>query len=147
MELKGDKALERTLRTLGERVQRKIVRSSVNAAATPVLKAARSNVTTESGLLKQSLAKKVNTSKDKQSITAIIGPRRDVKGEYDGKTRKPSRYAHLVEKGFINEAGEYVPPKPFLRPAAESTEQHALGVMSAKLAAGVVKEAAKAGVT
>lgn len=147
MDFVGDKALERTLRTLGDRVQRKIVRSAVNAAATPVLKAARANVTTESGLLKKSLAKKVGTSKDKTSVTAIVGPRRDVQGEYEGEMRKPSRYAHLVEKGFINEAGEYVPPKPFLRPAAESTEQQAIGVMSSKLAAGVVKEAAKAGVT
>src|SRR4051812_47249427 len=109
MQLFGDKQLERVFKTLGERVQRKVLRSAVSVAATPVVKAAKQNANKESGLLKKSLGKKIVTNKQKQSVTAVIGPRRDVSGTYKGKRRKPSRYAHLVEKGHIDEAGRYVP--------------------------------------
>ncbi|HEV2294091.1 MAG TPA: HK97-gp10 family putative phage morphogenesis protein [Tepidisphaeraceae bacterium] len=145
MTLTGDKQLAKLFNTLGERVQRRVLRSAVNAAGTPVLKAARRNAAKESGTLKKALGKKVKTSKDKKAVTAIIGPRRGVTGTYRGKVRKPSRYAHLVEKGFIDEHGNHVPAQPFLRPALEETQAEAVGVMGVKLAAGIVREAKGAG--
>jgi HK97 gp10 family phage protein len=145
MTLLGAKELERTFRTLGERVQRKVTRQAVNAAATPVVKAAKAKAPQESGTLKKSLGKKVRTYKQTGTVTAIVGPRTDVEGEHDGKVRKPKFYAHLVEGGHIDESGNHVPAKPFLRPAFDETQGQALGVMADKLAAGVVKEAKKAG--
>lgn len=143
MKLLGDKELERTFKTLGERVQRKVLRQAVNTAATPVVKAARAKAPKDSGLLKKSLGKKLVTNKKAGVVTAVVGPRRNVVGEHDGKPRKPSRYAHLVEKGHIDGDGNHVPAQPFLRPAMEETEAQALGVMTDKLAAGVVREASK----
>ena len=143
MELFGDKALKRTFEQLGERVQRKVLRAAVTAAATPVSKAAKANAAKESGLLKKSLGRKIVTNKKRQSVTAIVGPRRGVSAQYKGKLRKPSRYAHLVEKGFIDQAGNFHPPQPFLAPAMETTKAQALDAMGSKLAAGVVREAMK----
>lgn len=143
LQLFGDKALKRTFERMGERVQRKLLRQAVSAAATPVNKAAKQNAAKESGLLKKSLGRKLVTNKRRQSVTAIIGPRRNVVGEYKGKPRKPSRYSHMVEKGFIDRSGKFVPPQPFLAPGMASTQRQAVGIMRDKLAAGVVKEAAK----
>src|SRR4051794_6246108 len=97
--LLGAKELERTFRTLGERVQRKVTRGAVNTAATPVVKAARARAAQESGLLRKSLGKKIRTYKQTGTVAAIIGPRTDVEGEHNGKPRKPKYYAHLVEGG------------------------------------------------
>lgn len=144
MQLFGDRQLERVFKTLGERVHRKLLRQAVNVAATPVVKAAKQNAKKESGLLKKSLGKKIVTNTKRQSVTAIIGPRRDVTGTYKGKVRKPSRYAHLVEKGHIDQAGRYIPAQPFLNPALASTQSQSLGILQSKLADGVVKEASKA---
>lgn len=143
MTLLGDKQLARTFRTLGERVQRKHLRAAVNAASTPVNKAAKAKAAKESGLLKKSLGKKVKTYPERMTVVGIIGPRTNVVGEYQGKKRWPAKYAHLVEKGFIDRAGNFVPPQPFLEPAMAETEGQAKAVMKDKLAAGVVKEAMK----
>src|SRR4051794_21478943 len=143
MQLLGDKQLAKALTTLGERVQRKVVRQSVNAASTPIVKAARSKAAKQSGLLKKSMGKKVRTYPERMTVVGIIGPRLDVVGDYKGKKRWPAKYAHLVEGGHIDQHGDFVPPHPFLRPAYEETQGQVLGVMKDKLAAGVIKEASK----
>lgn len=141
--LTGDKALERKLKTLGERVQRKLLRSAVNAASTPTLKAARQKAPKRTGLMRRSLGKKIVTNKKRQSVTAIIGSRKGVSGEFKGKPYRPSRVAHLTERGFINQHGTFVPPKPWLHPAMAETQGQAASVMQQKLAAGIAKEAAR----
>jgi hypothetical protein len=78
-------------------------------------------VAEDSGLLKKALTKKVARAKDKHTTTVIIGPRRDVAGVVNGKVRKPSRYAHLVENGFVDASGQHVPAQPFLRPPRTSS--------------------------
>ncbi|MBV8780150.1 MAG: HK97 gp10 family phage protein, partial [Phycisphaerae bacterium] len=106
--------LEKALKTLGERTQRKVTRQAVNAALTPCLKAARSEAPEQSGLLKESLDKKVRTYTDAMTIVGLVGPATDVVGEYNGEIRKPSKYAHLVHDGWIDEHGHHHPGNPFL---------------------------------
>jgi HK97 gp10 family phage protein len=144
MELLGARELERTFKTLGDRVQRKVLRKAVNAAGTPVVKAARSKAPSESNTLKKSMGKKIKTYKATGTVAAIIGPRTDVQGEHNGQVRIPKFYAHLVEGGHIDANGNHVPGQPFLRPAFDETQGQALGVMKEKLADGVAKEAKKA---
>jgi HK97 gp10 family phage protein len=143
VKLEGFTELEKDLKTLGERVQRKVLRSAVSAAATPVLKAAKAKTPKQSGTLKKSLGRKIVTNKKTQSVTAIIGPRRGVTGEYEGKERVPSRYAHLVENGHIDSAGNYVPGQPFLNPAMSEEEASAMTKLKDKLKEGIEKEAKK----
>jgi len=144
VEVLGAKALERKLKALPDRVQRKVVRQSVSAAATPIVKAARSKVKRQSGLLRKARNKRIKTYKDQARVVAIIGPRRDVKGEFEGKPRVPWRYAHLVEGGHVTDDGKHIPAQPFLRPAFEETQGQALGIMKTKLGDGVTREAMKA---
>lgn len=143
IQLIGDKELEKLFRSLGERVQRKVTRQAVNAAATPVVKAARQNAPERSGLLKKSVGRKIKTYTASGTVVGLIGPRTDVSGEYEGKKVVPWRYAHLVEGGHIDEHGNFIPPHPFLRPAWESSEGQALDVMKDKLGSGIEREAAK----
>lgn len=141
--LTGHKALDKKLRTLGDKVQRRVTRKAVNAAATPVLKAARAKAPKQSGLLKKAMGKKVATNKKTGDIVGIVGARKQIEGEYQGEKRKPSRYSHLVEKGFIDSSGKFVPPSPFLFPALDETEGQALDILRDKFAEGVIREAAK----
>ncbi len=144
-ELSGFKELERTFKTLGERTQRRVLRSAVSAATTPIVRAAKANAndSKESGTLKKSLGRKIKTYVEAQTVVGIIGPRTDVVGEWKGKKRWPAKYAHLVEGGHVDQYGNYIQPKPFLRPAYEATEGQAINVMSSKLAEGVTREASK----
>lgn len=144
--LQGAKELERKLKKLGDKVHRKVSRQAITAAATPVVKAAKTNAndSKESGLLKRSLGKKVFTNKKSATVVALVGARKDVTGEHEGQIRKPSRYAHLVEKGHIDANGNHVGAQPFLRPALDQTGEQAMAVMRAKLASGIEREAKKA---
>jgi HK97 gp10 family phage protein len=143
--LLGAKELERTLKTLGERVQRKVTRQAVNAACTPIVKAARKNAPQESGLLKEAMDKRIKTYPESMTVVGIVGPDTATKGEFKGEPRWPAKYAHLVEGGHLLPDGTFVPPNPFLRNAYDSTEAQALDAMKTKLAAGIEREAAKQG--
>ena len=144
LHLQGAKELDRKLRKLGDKVHRRVSRQAVNAAATPVVRAARSKAPSESGTLRKSLGKKVATFKKTATVAAIVGARKSVTGTHKGKSRKPSRYAHLVEKGHIDEQGNHVGAKPFLRPALDDTQGQAMDAMAKKLAEGVEREARRA---
>lgn len=141
--LTGAKELERALKTLGERTQRKVTRQAVNAALTPVLKSARANTPEESGLLKEALAKKVRTYTDTMTIVGLVGPDTKTKGEFNGEIRVPWRYAHLAENGHIDAAGNFVPGHPFMRPAWDENQSTMLDTMKDKLGKGIEREAAK----
>lgn len=140
-QLKGFKELEKALKSLPDRLQRRVMRAAMSAAATPVLRAVRPKVGRRSGLTKKAIGKKVSTNTKRQSVSATIGARTNVVGTYKGKAVKPSRYFHLQDKGFINAAGEHVPGNRGLEQAFTESESQVLNVMETKLAAGIEKEA------
>jgi HK97 gp10 family phage protein len=146
LQLEGDKALAKVFKTLGPKVQRRVLRSAVNAATTPVTKAAKAkaDASKQSGLLKKALGKKTKSYSKSMTVVGIVGARTNVIGEYKGKKRWPAKYSHLVEKGHIARDGSFVPPKPFLQPAMDETKAQAVNVMKDKLASGVAKEATAA---
>ena len=121
MTLLGDKELEKVFRTLGDRVQRRVTRQAVNAAATPVLRSARAKAPNRSGLTKKSLGKKVKTYPQSGHVVALVGPKTNVVGEVDGKKHWPAKIAHLVEGGHINSDGSTTAPHPFMRPAFDES--------------------------
>ena len=144
MMLAGDKALIRALETLGDRVAKKVVRGAVAAGASPILKAAKAKAPRRTGLLKKALGTKVRVGKN-GVVTARIGARTNVVGTVNGKVYRPARIAHLAEKGFINTAGDFVPPHPFLFPAAAEQNDAAMNAITNKLASGIAREAARGG--
>lgn len=143
IELQGAKELRKLLKHLPDRVARKVLRAAVNKAATPIVKSARRKASKESGTLRKSMGKKLVVNKKTGSVMAIIGPRREVTGEFEGKQRVPANYAHLVEDGHIAADGSHVPAKPFLRPAYDEGKGPALETIKAGVKTGVVNEAKK----
>jgi HK97 gp10 family phage protein len=136
--LEGDVRLRRKLERLETKSQKKIVRPAVNAALTPINKAAKRKASVETGLLKKSIGKKVKTYRS-GTVWGGVGPRTGFKTQMeDGRFRNPVKYAHLVELGT-----RHSPARPFLRPALDEQRPHALAVLAAKVRAGIEKEARK----
>lgn len=94
--------------------------------------------------LKKSLGVKVSTNKKTGEITAVVGPRRgksiEVVNPRTGAIVKvsPTRYAHLVEKGFLAKlwrSGKrvWVSARPFLKPAEMITRNYAVAITQSTL--------------
>jgi HK97 gp10 family phage protein len=137
----GVKELAAGLRSLPRQVQRSGLRKAVTPAATPIVKAAKSSAPKQTGLLKKSLTKKIQTYKRTDTVVAVIGARADAGGEYKGRRRVPAKYAHLVEQGH---GGPHpASAKPFLKPAFEANKGNALRIMAGKLAEFILTAAAR----
>jgi len=90
-----------------------------------------------SGALKKSLGSKIFANRKNGNITVFVGPRTkisiDTINPRNGLIYRttPTRYAHLVENGFLanlwgSGVRKFVPGKPFLRPARDENKSLAL---------------------
>jgi len=140
LSMSGDRQVEQMLKQLPDRVLRKVTRQAVNAGATPVLKAARSNVNVKRGVLRAALTKKVKTYTKSQTVLALVGPR-----------AKAAPHANLVEGGSVlrrQKSGKstgQMPASHFLSKSLDENKTSALQAISSKMAKGVKQEAAKLG--
>ena len=139
MALTGDKALIRTLDRLPAALVRRVVRPAVRSALVPINKAAKRKAPKETGLLKKSIGAVVKVYKRTGVIWGGVGPRKGFRQVIDGKPRDPVKYAHLVEFGT-----ERAPAQAFLRPAFDENKGKAFGILKAKIAAGLIREAKRA---
>lgn len=103
--LVGQKEIERNLRNLTEKVARKVIRKGLNAAAGVVQKRIKRGAPRRHGSLRRSIVKKVLTSKDKNTLTAVIGVDL-LRTEFvvdNGRPLKqvPANYMHLVNWGHV----------------------------------------------
>jgi len=136
----GLKELSKKLDKLSELDRGKVIRSGANAAAALVVRKARENVPTGSiphktykgrlvspGFLSRSIKKTAKLSRDRQSIFVSIG----VKSE--------AFYGlNFVELGTSRQS-----PRPWLRPALESSKTQAIAIMREKILANIEKIASK----
>jgi hypothetical protein len=156
-----DRKVQRMLRELPDRIERKVLRQAINVATTPAVRAAKRLAPKgESGLLKKSIGKKIKTYKRTNTAVALVGPRKQTVGEYKGKPRKPSKYAHLVERGtkahkitVVFKDGHKATfshpgskAKPFLKNAQETSLSQYQSICKARVAEGVIKEGQKLGI-
>ncbi len=144
------------LALLPRRVGLRVFRIALNAWGGTVRNFAKSKARRETGLLQKSLKVKVkipdasyNTAHHGKPAYVIVGPARDVVGPVANgkllsirkatkrvlsggrvKTRRPSRYAHLVER-----------IDPFIGPAQEHGRTAGMAVFEAKLSAGITAQA------
>jgi HK97 gp10 family phage protein len=123
--VKGDKALIKKLKRLGDRRQlRKVLRRATTAAAQVVVKAVRKQWPTDSGLSKRSVTKKV--IKTKSGFSAVIGVDKDAEGaKPDGTPHVPSNIDHLIEFGFQHPNGTTVPARAPLRKGYDASKADA----------------------
>ena len=116
----------------------KILRKAVTEASRIVKTAVKGNAdaTQRFGFLAKSIGVKVKTYKG--VAVAVVGPRSKwsktkgvyVKGKHKGEAKmfKPSKYAHLIEKGTKRSQAH-----PFLKPALDSTGDQYLNMLSAAI--------------
>lgn len=135
----GLEAIEKTAK------KRAITMKAVKAGAKIVQAAAKARAPKRSGALKQSIGIKAKKgSRGKTLAFAVVGARTKVAKQFKGKTIKPAKYAHLVEKGTKPHGGHPgAKPKPFLKPALESQKAAVGKAILATLAAEIEKATAK----
>lgn len=102
------------LRQLKDAMQKRITKKAVRAGVKLIIATVRSKVPTRTGSLKKSLSSKVDSAKGSTIVYGIIGPRSSWTKTVNGRLIKPSRYAHLVEKGKYR--------RPFLLPSWQSNK-------------------------
>lgn len=125
----GDKALERKLRKLDERVQKKIVRKALRSGAKPVLADAKAYVPIDTGALESEL--KITASRARRGFfgVQVATPPRSILGI--GPDDK-GYYPAILEYG-----SDKMEPIPYLRPAFDNNRGRALAIIRDVLVKGV----------
>lgn len=141
-----DAALKK-LAALKDSIQKKALRAGVAKASRLAAKAAKAQAPKASGTLKKSIAQKITTTK-KQGVVGKVGAK---KGEGVMVTRpgrtapslaRPTRYAHLVEKGTGASPARRGAPsraRPFLRPAWQVVKAQAEKIIIEEINAAIAK--------
>lgn len=130
----GLEAIERTAK------RRAITLKAIKAGAKLVQARAKTKVVKRSGALRQSIGIKAEKGrKGKTLALAVVGARVKVVRQYKGKSIRPAKYAHLVEKGTSRAAA-----KPFLKPSLDGQKTAVSKAVLDTLAAEIQKELAKA---
>jgi HK97 gp10 family phage protein len=128
VKITGIRELRRTIERLPAELKKRAEVPVLRAGAKPIYTAAKRKVPTGTGespgLLKRALG--ITVKKVKGSYSARVGARTgyDVRLK-NGKKKDPSKYIHLVELGTRHSA-----PRPFIRPAIDSSKGQVLEAMS-----------------
>ena len=154
MPVRGSKETSRALRELSKQIGVPLAATS-RFALQPTLKAARSNVKAlplkeSSGALAASLVIKQKPRTSKVNPTFQVGPDSGFQRATQFGSRRPVKYAHLVEFGtaphFQPGRGVVHPgtaPHPFMTPAYHSTKAEVVKRFGQKIGPEMEKRAAK----
>ena len=134
--LEGLSQVMAAVQDLGRRKAGAIQRKAVTAGGQEVLQEMREDAPRDKGVLAKSLGKKIRVYRQSGVTVAIIGPRSDYQRDVTiGKrirrtiTRRPVRYAHLVDKGTFRSRAY-----PFTEQALAVAKSRALAAMEQKAA-------------
>jgi HK97 gp10 family phage protein len=154
MPVRGDKETARALRALSQYVGVPLATTS-RFALQPTLKAAKANAKSlplkeKTGTLAASLVIKQKPRTSKLKPTFQVGPDSGFQRDTQFGSRRPVRYAHLVEFGT---APHYQPgrgvvhpgtaPHPFMTPAYFATREQVVERFGTKIGPEMEKRAAK----
>ena len=153
----GDKELQRKLKALDEKMQKKIVRKALRQAAKPVLSAARLLCPENTGRLRASLKLKVRRQKRGVfGVEVITGTRQ----ELGIRANDPYYYPAAVEFGHLvglrhrhreqkelrrlrKQGALVVGAHPFLRPALEMNRSTGIAIAARVIASELKREAVR----
>ncbi len=131
------------LRDISNRTLRLATRAALHAAATEIKKVAKQKTPVYTGWLQKALQTK-DSKHTSRKLYSLVGASRKIfgpamksyfrkKGEAkragvplvvtSKKIRKPTKYLHLVEKGFKHRNGKQVPGHGMLRKSMEQTKE------------------------
>ena len=140
--------LEKKMKDLGPKVQRKHMRTAVNQAARIVRDEARKLAPHRTGLLRKSIqTKNRKEAGNPQRTTFSIGVLSDVakggltarstnKTGLEGFVNSPIYYWRFFEFGTVKMSA-----RPFMRPAFAATKQQQINSLKVRLTANIAKEA------
>ena len=137
VKIEGLDELKQAFNDLPREFHRVALRPGVMAAAQVVQKAAKASAPKDTGVLVRSIYRtrdKANSNQVQEA--AMVGVR---SGKRYKKKKQDAYYWRFVEFGT-----KFLPARPFLRPAAESTKSQQLAAMVEKLKVGMEKAVAKA---
>jgi len=157
----GDKEMDRALRKLGKKVDRKLSLAAVRVGARPIWQDAARRAPRQTGILGRSMgARTKKYRRGAEAAIAVIGARTRFRTTVGGYPRQPAFYAHLVAKGtrphllrYLRIGGQLIRqwwrhpgarPQPFLGPAFEANKTVALRKIRDNLRKGIEREAKKA---
>jgi HK97 gp10 family phage protein len=128
----GDKALQRKLKGLEDKMQKKIVRKALREGGKIVLREAKNRAPKDTGSLRASLKlRSLKRSKKRIGVQIVTDEAALMKAKDRKAGRKVKRstnadrllfYAAFVELGTRN-----MPARPFLRPALKSKKAEVIG--------------------
>ena len=124
------------LKELGPKLARKALRRAVSKVGDLWVSEAKSRVHIDSGDLRDSIAKKVSTSKKANALSATVtvGPMFDTKSRKPGdSSQSPAVYGLFEEFGT-----KKMPPAPWLRPTFDATADKAVQLVADTLADDLV---------
>ena len=126
----GDKKLQKKLKQLDIKLQKKIVRNAINRAILPVRNKAKALAPVDSGLLKRSIKRKTGVKKGIARARIITGTRFDLNIPFDAKGYYPA----AIEYGTQDQ-----PARSFMRAAITALRSHVLKKTGDYIDAGIKK--------
>ncbi len=133
--LLGDKALQRKLDALPNKLAKKVMRQALREGARPVLASAKANAPVLTGRMKKSLKLRAMKARRGNFGVVIMTGTREQLG-IDPKDK--SYYPFAVEFGFKR---HNVPAHPFIRPALDDNREKSTRIIARLIGAGVLREA------
>ena len=130
-ELTGDKEMQKAMRSLPGKLQKKVLRAAVRSALHPMLKESKRMIPVESGALRDSMKISIKAFPPQHMIGKVWPDKKFFvtwwpEGSNTPEIRRPIKYAHLVEGGHVVIRGGAwigdVPPQPFIRDAFAQTK-------------------------
>lgn len=144
IQLKGHEKLLRKFNTLSAKMQRDVVRKSVNAGATQLVKAVRAKAPKDTGELRDSIGSQKKANFAGGRYTATVGPRTSIKWSHPVSVKGRPGKKRLLPVSVIAKWIEYgfrgIPAKPFMRPAFDANRKKIAKAITTKM----VKELRKA---
>jgi HK97 gp10 family phage protein len=120
----GDKELLREFGKLEDKFKRRLLRPAIRVGLTPVVNAVKKNVPVDDGFLREEIKKHVSKRGAWGRVYVDNGEWTDS----NGKKKKPSKYAHLVEFGTKHKA-----PHSFMRAGQEASRNQAFRKIQAHM--------------
>ena len=131
MDLTGDKEMQKAMRSLPAKIQKKVLRAAIRSGMGPALKESKRMIPVESGALRDSMKISIKALPPHIMVGKLWPDKNFVvgfwpEGSDKPERRRPIKYAHLVEAGHAVvrngvSIGD-VRPQPFIRDAFAQTK-------------------------
>lgn len=138
--IENQHVVERLLRDLGVKLERKIIRSAMRKGMKPMLDATKKNAPVDTGLMRKSLV--VRALKNKPGRIALRIGFKNVDAIVQKSSKDPKKkrwfYPAVVEYGGKNRTAH-----PFMRPAFDSNKQQSIDTINKEVRLGIEQWAAR----